>query len=363
MPTSLESEPALIDAFVEAIAAVPDSDAHVAAREAAAGPQGEIDYVVDAHVAGKPLVMLVEVKQTAFPRDVRDAVWRLRNFQAHQRPEGRKPMVAFVIAQAISPGAREVLRSEGVGYFDSGGSLFVPTPGAFVLIDRPPPKNKARALGSIFHGRKAQVLVALFERRDQWVSVKELADASGVSPPTTSQTLTELERRDWVQARGSGPAKERRLTEPAAMVDAWVRYLGTQKPPRRQRYYVPSGDGGDLTWRLARACDETGVTYAITGEAAAQLYAPYLSDVSQVTCRMLAGAEAGRALARLDARRVDQGWNLAVLEAAALTELSQAETLDERRLAKPLQVFLDLQNGSGRAKEMAEHLRRERLAI
>jgi hypothetical protein len=78
---------------------------------------------------------------------------------------------------------------------------------------------------------------------------------------------------------------------------------------------------------------------------------------------MLANAEAGRALASLDARPVDSGWNLAVQETRSAADLAQAEMVDDLRLAKPLQVYLDLQSGSGRAKEMADHLRRERLGV
>ena len=363
MTEFFESETALIDAFVAAVSAVPDSDAHISGREIATGSHDRIDYVVDAHVAGKPMVKLVETKQTAFPRDVRDVVWRLKAYRAELEKQGRGPIVSFVIAEAISSGARELLRSEGVGYFDTSGSLFVPTPGAFVFIDRPAAKNKARTLGAIFHGRKAQVLLALFDRRDEWVTVKEIAEASQVSPATASQTLTDVERRDWIQVRGSGPAKERRLADPAAMVDAWVRYLSGQKPPQRRRYFVPASTVDEISWRLARACDDTGARYAITGEAAAQHYAPYLSSISQVVCRVLANAEAGRALAALDARPVDSGWNLAVQETRSAADLAQAEMVDDLRLAKPLQVYLDLQSGPGRAKEMADHLRRERLGV
>jgi hypothetical protein len=363
MSEFLESAPTLIDAFVAAVSAVPDSDAHVSAQEAGTGSHGRIDYVVDAHVAGKHMTMLVETKQTAFPRDVRDVVWRLRAYKADLEKQSGGPLVSFLIAETISPGARELLRTEGVGYFDGGGSLFVPTPGAFVFIDRPAAKNQVRALGSIFHGRKAQVLLALFDRRDAWVSVNEIADASLVSPSTTSQTLTDLERRDWMQVRGSGPSKERRLVEAAAMIDAWVRYVATQKPPRRRRYYIPASTADELCLRLARTCEDHEARYAITGEAAAQHYAPYLSSVSQVSGRMLANAEAGRALAALGARPVDSGWNLAVLETGSAADLAQTEMVDDLRLAKPLQVYLDLQFGSGRAKEMADHLRRERLRV
>ena len=177
-----EPDVPLIDAFVAALSAVPDTTAHVVAREKSSEIQARIDYVVEAKVAGKSLLMLVEAKQTAFPRDVREAVWQLRAYQAHRPSNGRNQTVGFIIAEAISPGARETLRAEGIGYFDKGGSLFVPAPGAYVFIDRPQVKSKARALAAIFHGRKAQVLHAVFERRDDWVSVKDIAEASGVSP-------------------------------------------------------------------------------------------------------------------------------------------------------------------------------------
>ncbi len=61
---------------------------------------------------------------------------------------------------------------------------------------------------------------------------------------------------------------------------AWVRYLAAQKPPQRRRYFVPAGAADEISSRLARACGDTGAQYAITGEAAAQHYAPYLSSVS-----------------------------------------------------------------------------------
>jgi hypothetical protein len=357
-----ESDVPLIDAFVAALSAVPDTTAHVVAREGACESQTRIDYLVEAKIAGKSLLMLVEAKQTAFPRDVREAIWHLRAYQSHRPTNGRSQTIGFIIAETISPGARETLRAEGIGYFDKGGSLYVPASGAYVLIERPQVKSKARTLGAIFHGRKAQVLHAVFDRRGDWVSVKDIAESSGSSPATASETLTELERRDWMQSRGSGPAKLRRLSDASAMVDAWGHYLSAQRPPRPRRYFVPVREG-DLTHRLARTCEVHGTTYAVTGEAAAQIYAPYLSNVSQVICRMTAGREAQKTLDALDARPVDDGWNLAILEQKAPGGFANTQVMDGVRLASPLQVYLDLQSGLGRAKELAEHLRRERLGV
>jgi hypothetical protein len=65
-------------------------------------------------------------------------------------------LVPVLAAGSLSPGARELLRTEGVGYFDSGGSLYLPVTGAYVFIDKPPPKGPASTMRSLFTGRRAQ---------------------------------------------------------------------------------------------------------------------------------------------------------------------------------------------------------------
>ena len=63
----------------------------------------------------------------------------------------------FLVAQSISPGAKELLRDERVGYYDSGGSLFLPAANIYVYVDKPPPKSLSRSIRSVFSGRRAQV--------------------------------------------------------------------------------------------------------------------------------------------------------------------------------------------------------------
>jgi hypothetical protein len=359
----LEIEPTILDAFITALGAVPEVSVHVQGTEVPASNHNRLDAVVKAKVAGRDLLLLVEAKHTAFPRDVREAVWQLRvNQTKGQFGQQADEVLLFIIAEAISPGAREALRAEGVGYFDRGGSLYLPAHGAYIFVDKPPPKNEARAIGSIFTGRKAQVLQTVFLSRGDWMSVKDIATKAGVSPATVSQTFSDLERREWLDTRGSGPGKLRRLVDPGKMLDAWTRFLSDQKP-KPQRHYFISAQGNDLIHRLATTCDDHMAMYAVTGEAAAQAYAPYLTSVSQVLCRMLAGASTIGTLEDLQARAVNEGWNLAVIESPSPGDFTQIETKDGVRLANPLQVYLDLQQGSGRAKELAEHLRRERLGV
>lgn len=363
MPQDTKFDDALIDGFVAALRQVPGTMAHLAAPDVMARPNARFDFLVEAEIADKPLLIVVEAKQEAFPRDVREAVWQLEASAKTLAETEIRHIQPFLIAEAISPGARATLRDRGVGYFDKSGSLYVPAPGAFVYVDRPQPKGKRRALGSIFYGRKAQVLMAVFGRRGEWMSVKEVADASGVSPPTVSQTLTDLERREWMETQGSGPAKVRRLSDARAMVDAWVRHISEQKPLRLRRYYVPAS-GKELVRYVAEACQTHAVEYAVTGEAAAQIYSPYLTNISQIICRVRPDADLQFALEMMDARPVHEGWNLGLHEVKTPEDFRNLQEIDQIRVANPLQVYLDLLiQGSGRSKDMAEHFRHEKLGV
>ena len=213
----------------------------------------------------------------------------------------------------------------------------------------------------MFSGRRAQVLHALLMRNREWFGAKEVANRARVSPATASQVLTELERFDWVVSRGQGPAKERHLQEPGALLDAWVNQLTVMRHLSMRRYFVPSARAEGLVKKFAEACAATKAEYAITHEAAGQRYAPFLSAVSQVRCRLLDGPAADRALGALDARIVDQGANLAVIEVKSPGELLFREFVNGVWLASAVQVYLDLMRSEGRAREMAKHLRHERI--
>jgi hypothetical protein len=128
------------------------------------------------------------------------------------------------------------------------------------------------------------------------------------------------------------------------------------------RYYVPGGDAEAIAHKLDEACRDAGADYAITGELAAQIYAPYLSTISQVKCRIAPGRMLDKALRGLGARPVSEGWNFGLIETRVRGDIMVGEEVDGLRLAPPLQVYLDLRQSAGRAKEMAEHLRSERLA-
>jgi hypothetical protein len=357
------AEQHLITRLVDALRALPDVNADLGHREALSNQDNRgRDAHVDLRVAGKSFVLLIEIKKAVFPRDVRQMIWQFREAnQALPERQVEAPL-SFLVAESISPGARELLRSERIGYYDSGGSLFLPATGAFLYIDKPPPKKLAKSVRNLFSGRRAQVLHTLLVRHRDWFGVTDLAQQAMVSPATVSQVLTDLERFDWLASRGQGPSKERHLREPAALLDEWANQLASIRPPTLHRYFVP-GAKTDMPARIGEAFDAQDVPYAISHEAAAQIYAPFLSNVSQVRIRLLSGVNADAAIGDIGARTVKEGANLVIIEAKSPGELLFRERVGGLWLASPIHIYLDLLRGEGRSKEMAEHFRKERIGF
>ena len=184
-----------------------------------------------------------------------------------------------------------------------------------------------------------------------------------VSPATASQVLSELEKFDWVVARGQGPTKERNLREPGGLLDAWAKQLAVVRPPALRRFFVPSVHSEELVRKFAALCTAHKAEYAITHEAASQRYAPVPATVSQVRCRLMVGAAADGVLGAIDARGVDHGANLAVIDVQSSGDLLFRDQIDGALLASPVQVYLDLVRSEGRAKEIAKHLRQARIGF
>lgn len=331
------------------------------------GPQHDprVDAKVEIDVAGKPYVLLVEFKKTVYPREAREILWQFRRRTAGEHAHTRRGnVIPLVAAESISAGARDLLKQEDVGFYDTGGSLFIPARGAYVYVDKPAPKTLSKAVRSLFRGKRSQVVHALLVSPGKWLSVKDLAQLARVSVGTASETLAALERSEWIISRGQGPSKERCLTEPRVLLDEWkTQVLAGPRHLSYRRYYVPGASGESLVSRLSEHCEQYQVEYAVTQEAAAQRYAPYLSAISQVTCRMTPGQDADQVISALDARLVGEGANLQVVQTRAPGDFLFKERVRSVWLASPIQVYVDLLLSGGRAKEMADHLRKEKIGF
>lgn len=317
------------------------------------------DARVEIAVSGNPIVLLIQVKSAVFPRDARERLWDLKH---RLTADPNREVVPVIAAEAISPGAKDLLKYEKIGYYDMGGSFFLSADRVYILLDRPPAKPVSKVSRSLFSNRRAHVVHALLANPEHWVNVKELASEAGVSAATASQVLTDLERFDWLTARGSGPNKQRKLSNPGALLDAWAKQISLRPVPMR-RFFVPSVSPERLAERIDSICAKLGISYAITQELAAQLYAPFLSKISHLQCRLPIEHSIEVLLNEISAREVQEGSNLSILQERSNGQFLGKQRIQNVWLASPVLVYLDLLRAPGRAKDMAQHLRHERIGF
>lgn len=358
---SIATECQLLDRVLDSLRDLPEVEVNVIEVGTTSSLNLQHDAQIDLQVGDEFTSLIVKVRDSLYPRDVREVLWQFRNCAERWHHLGKDQQIAFFLAaHSISPGAKELLRHERIGYYDSGGSLFLPARGIYVFVDKPPPENLTKSIRSIFSNRRSQVIHACLIRHRDWFGVKEISNLTNVSPATASQVLTELERLDWIVSRGKGPRKKRHLREPGSLLDEWVKQLTTMRLPPMRRYFVPP-EKKVLVETLAEEFNKNEVVHAFTHESAGQRYTPFLSTITQVRCRLVGCPAVGQVLQKMDARLVDRGANLAIIEVKSSDSLLFRESIDDVWLASPIQVYLDLMIGEGRANELANHLRNERI--
>lgn len=317
---------------------------------------------IEARFGELPLQLWVQVKADVFPRDARELLdhWR----RAADLPKQAQRRQLLVAGQSVSPGARELLANEGVGYFERGGSLCLPFAGAYVLIDRPTERKRAKNF-ELFTEARTPVLQAMLLAPGLAYTVQDLAGIrTGSSSATVSKLMGQLELEDWLTVEGSGPFKRRRLSRPGAVLDAWAAAATARLPHRKlRRFFVRGHKAVDLPAVITGALptgDVAGMpSFHFTAEAAAHHHAPFLTTWSVTTMRAMPHIS-DRLVDVLDAVEVQQGHNLIVIE-DELSALRFFETFDPITVSSPVQTYIDLIRAPGRAPDAARYLREQLL--
>lgn len=366
------TESLLADQFVDAFTAattlrVVQRQDHVRFKDEA-GRHREVDLLLHLQAPeGQAFALVVEIKQQLYPRDLRVITELLDACRVHVASGGGPSTVLqLVAAEHLSEGMRQELRQAGIHYFDASGTLHFRHGTRLVDIERAPVARPDRRIGSIFTGAREQVVHAVLHH---WhlhggtaaASGNELAGLAQTSIYTVSKTMHEMERQDWVSTEGAGPAQRRRLERPAALLDAWADEW-KRRAEARTRWYVHAAPG-----RLPRLLAD-GLAgrdgWAVTGAAAANLLTPHLTRADRATVMVQPG-RAEEVAEGLRLERADEGYNVTLVErsGAAWLFADEAPNVEGLRLASPFVQYLDLLDGVGRNKELADELRQRHLKI
>ncbi|MDM0111637.1 type IV toxin-antitoxin system AbiEi family antitoxin [Variovorax sp. J22R133] len=366
-PQNGDSDKELVEAFVRALQEATSfkvaPERHFAVSFQALEGTQRLDALLALEDVAPPVWLAIEILRQGYPRDIKNALWRLDEYARTLSPE--KNVLPVVLAQHLSPGARHLLRGRNVAFYDAGDSLFLRHGTVVVDIERraaPPPRSRPL---SLFSGAREQVVHALLHSEGAWITGKDLALQAQTSAFTVSRTLSELERMEWVQAEGGGRTARRRLLQPAQLLDAWAEAWKARKEAR-SRWFFFASNPRLLPDTVAQALQSAGFEdWAITGAAAGNALAPLLTAVDTVDLIVPAGS-AARLAEAAGAKRADQGANLTFIERSGASGLFRRPDPDhpDTPLASPYVIYLDLlKDDRGRNKELAAQLRSTLLKI
>ena len=299
---------------------------------------------------------------------------RVNSAAAHQIAERAQQLETplVVIAEEMTATAREILDAAGVGSVDGLGNVHLALPGLIMKVTGAK-RRPRRAASARLSGKSGVVAEAmLLDVGESW-SVADLAGRCRVSPGLVHRVMMRLEHEGVVTASGAGPAKTRRVSNPAALLDLWAEEQ--RDPAQRQAASMPAGTPDELIAALSEGLESAGVKYALTGAAAAG-YAltsgaagaaaaagavvPLLVDV--VAAGVVQVWVAGTAdLAELCAEVGAEPWepesNVVLLQERDDTPLAFRVRQGEVWTANALRLYCDLRRDPQRGRELGEHLR------
>jgi hypothetical protein len=263
----------------------------------------------------------------------------------------QRPEVEAVIVDRIPSGLIQAAEEAGVGVVDARGHGRLVAPGLVYVSAPPPSLNRSRpSTTSPFAPKASRVVRGLLVDPVQRWRVSYLADLVGVDVGNAHRILGSLVEMGLVER----DEETYLLVDPGSLLEAWAEF---QRRPRESLTIVSADLRGDLRELVGELSGE-GV---VSGELAAELYAPHLhGTVATLHCFSAIAAESlhhsGPALRfppRADGRIV-----VDVLDPGAAQFSTRIEDLP---VAHPVQIYVDLFRSRGRGREAAEHLRREKI--
>lgn len=303
--------------------------------------------------AGRPHVLVCDVKSNGQPRYVRMALLQLRDYVAQHGPQA----IPVLIAPYLSPAARALCREKAVAYLDLQGNAWMAFGGVFIerlVADKPVAER--RELRSLFKPKSAQVLRIMLRAPGRAWRVTELAEATGISLGHVSNVRAGLLDREWAQASNKGLF----LSEPNALLDAW---RGVYEPPPGERMRFYSALHGSALEDAARSTlsAKAGQGRAVFASfSAAHWLAPYGRTGTQYFYADHGGL--ARIQSALKLSPATKGENIVVtLPKDDGVFFDAEEPAPGAFCTSPVQTYLDLSAAGERGQEAAQHLRRERL--
>ena len=338
--------------------------------------EDEIELALDRALDGLAVVEAVEANDDGARVSIRArtrgyrlrAIWAGAGWPADVnraiRDVGEEwPPDLVVVARNLSTGSRELLERRGASWVDGTGAARIVAPDLLVVRDA---QHQMGAVQRTFSWSPSAVSIAealLSRKSPSGVRTSELATLTGWSTPQISQVLSAFDAEGWTTKWGAqrGPGASREIVDAARLLDAWAEEVSGLAPERRFAERIVNDPMQFLVDELAPVLDEHGVSWAVTGWAAAEHLAPFATAVPTLQVYVEDRAFRGpltQAMADIPVREVDAGGRIE-FRSADPRALRLAARSNGIPLATAPRVYADLRALGGRGEDAAMHLRDE----
>jgi hypothetical protein len=300
---------------------------------------------VKVRVQEQSRLLLAQVKNNGQPRLARLAMYELR-----ERLAGKSDAYGIFIAPYISPDAGKICEDAGMGYLDLAGNCLLSFGTIYIRqTGITNPKVQKRDLRSLYSPKAERILRALLtEPRRAW-KITELAHAVDVSLGQVANIKKLLADREWLGLSDAGMF----LSKPGDLLDDWVKAYNYRRN-QIHGYYSLAG-AGNAEASLVKACEQLGISYALTSLSGAIHIAP-LVRYNQAVAYIEGDLAAVAAAAQL--KPVDSGSNVLLITPYDEGVFYAASPIDSAMIASPVQVYLDVVGSRARGDEAGEAIRR-----
>lgn len=352
--SGLQFEAEMIELLTAALNDALEGVAEVEPVDSPSMPKGAPDALLTLKSKGESVQVAVEVVRNAYPRDIQRAVWLLD--EATKTKQDQDP-IRLVAAETLSPGAKQTLKERGIAYFEKSGSLYLRSKGWLINIAHPSKGPSRPETVSLFTDAREGVVHALLMHAHQWLTGAELAELAHTSPYTCSVVLKELERREWCDSIGGGRTLRRRLVEPEKLLDAWAEDWSLRAEVKTRGYLFVE-NRKNLLREVSELIQEKRISgeCILSGAAAANAYAPLLTEADMVDLVVHPGMTKAL-METLKLKPTTKGANVQIVEREASSFLFTQTFNEQCSLASPFILYLDLLDGRGRNKELAQYIR------
>ena len=324
-----------------------DIDVDVALQQGRIRP----DAIVTIKNEEKERQILVEVKMSAEPRYLRDAIVQLQHLL-------KKVSASYgvILAPSISERGRKICEENNVGYVDLAGNAFVKFDGIYIktTAQRVAKRRRGR-IKTLFAPVSTRLIRALLVEPKRAWKLKELAETVHMSIGQAYKVKQELFNNEFIEF---DQKKRLVLKDPSGLLDAWREVYRYENNAPRSLFSLDKIPA--LEERVKKYCDTKKIGYALTLFTGADRGAPFIRH-SMTSLYFAGDTEALRQ--ELDLKPVDSGANVFLLTPYDEGVFYGLQEVEGYHVVSAVQLYLDLYSYGGRGREQAEFIREKLLAF